>query len=94
MIVRKHSTEDDDPYFEYPYYAAGVQRRHISTKRRWFKEKYSGCEEIVVIDNPNIEHEFNRFEEEGHVKRYRCHFSLIDLTCEDLYIMGVPALED
>ena len=47
----------------------------------------------VVIDNPNSVHAFNRLEEEGHVERYGCHFKLIDLTREDLYDMGVPAID-
>ena len=34
-------------------------------------------EEIVVIDNPNSIHTFNRFEEEHHVQRYNV---ILDLS--------------
>ena len=65
-----------------------------STKRHWFAETYKNYEEIVEIDNPNAIHSFNRFEEEGHVERYRCHFKLVDLTRDDLYALGIPAIEE
>ena len=94
MITRKHTTEENDKRFEYPYYITRIRRRWISTKRRWLLDQFSDSEEIVVIDNPNSVHAFNRFEEEGHVERYKCHFKLIDLTREDLYDMGVPPIED
>ena len=48
-------------------------------------DQFPESEEIVVKDNRNSVHAFNRFEEEGHVERYGCHFKLIDLTREDLY---------
>ena len=93
MIFRKHTTVDEnDEHFENPYYCARIQRRMISTKRRWFHGKFPRGEEIVIIDNPNGIHAFNRFEEEGHVERYKCHFRLVDLTRDDLYDMGVPAI--
>ena len=79
MIIRKHTGEEDDRC-EYPYYIARIQRRAISKKRRWLLEKFPRSEEIVVIDNPNSVHAFNRLEEEGHVERYGCHFRLVDLT--------------
>ena len=92
VITRKH--EPDDKHFEYPYYISRIQRRVISTKRRWLLDQFPDSEEIVVIDNPNSVHVFNRFEEEGHVERYRCHFKLVDLTREDLYDLGVPAIQE
>ena len=91
MITRKHKPDDD--HFEFPYYISRIQRCKISTKRRWLLEQFPESEEIVVIDNPNSVHAFNRLEEEGHVERYGCHFKLIDLTREDLYDMGVPAID-
>ena len=94
MIVRKHTCEHDDCHFEYPYYVSRIQRRKIPAKRRWIIEQFPQSEEIVVIDNPNSVHTFNRFEEEGHVERYGCHFKLIDLTREDLYAIGVPAIKE
>ena len=93
VITRKHTCEPDDKHFEYPYYISRIQRCKISTKRRWLLTQFPESEEIVVIDNPNSVHAFNRLEEEGHVERYGCHFKLIDLTREDLYDMGVPAID-
>jgi len=94
MIVRKHTTEEDDNHTKHPYYCARIQRRAIQTKRRWILEQFPRSEEIVIIDNPNSVHAFNRFEEEGHVKRFGCHFRLLDLTRDDLYDMGVPAIQE
>ena len=94
VIFRKHTTDEDDAHFEYPYYISRIQRRAIATKRRWVGEQFSSREEIVIIDNPNGIHAFNRLEEEGHLERYKCHFKLVDLTREDLYDMGVPAIEE
>ena len=94
VITRKHTCESDDEHFEYPYYISRIQRRTISTKRRWILDQFPDSEEIVIIDNPNSVHAFNRLEEEGHVERYKCHFKLIDLTREDLYDLGVPAIEE
>ena len=93
VITRKHTCEPDDKH-EYPYYISRIQRRVISTKRRWLLDQFPDSEEIVVIDNPNSVHVFNRFEEEGRVERYRCHFKLVDLTREDLYDLGVPAIQE
>ena len=46
------------------------------------------------MDNPNNIHAFNRFEEEGHAEQKWNHFRLLDLTREELYAMGVPAIFD
>ena len=94
VITRKHTCEPDDKHFEYPYYISRIQRRAISTKRRWLLDQFPDSEEIVVIDNPNSVHAFNRLEEEGHVERYGCHIKLVDLTREDLYDLGVPAIQE
>ena len=94
IITRKHTWENNDDHFEYPYYISRIQRRTLPSKRRWLREKFPDSEEIVAIDNPNSIHKFNRFEEEEHVERYGCHFKLIDLTRQDLYDMGVPAIEE
>ena len=75
------------------YYISRIQRCKISTKRRWLLTQFPESEEIVVIDNPNSVHAFNRLEEEGHVERYGCHFKLIDLTRKDLYDIGMPAID-
>ena len=92
MIYRKH-TDGSDKFFHLPYYAARIQRQKISTKRRWLLEQFPLSEEIVVLDNPNSVHAFNRFEEEGHIERHDCHFRLVDLTRQDLYDLGVPPIE-
>ena len=94
VITRKHTCESDDKHFEHPYYISRIQRRVISKKRRWLADQFPDSEEIVVIDNPNSVHAFNRLEEEGHVERYKCHFKLVDLSREDLYDLGVPAIEE
>ena len=94
IIIRKHSTQKEDEFHHFPYYAARIQKRLRSTKRHWFAETYRNYEEIVEIDNPNAIHSFNRFEEEGHVQRYRCHFKLVDLTRDDLYALGIPAIDE
>ena len=94
VITRKHTCECGDKHFEYPYYISRIQRRAISTKRRWLLDQFPDSEEIVIIDNPNSVHAFNRLEEEGHVERYKCHFKLVDLSREDLYDMGVPTIEE
>ena len=48
----------------------------------------------MEIDNPKSIHAFNRFEEEGHAEQKYNRFRLIDLTWEELYAMGVPAIFD
>ena len=56
--------------------------------------KFPGSEEIVVIATLNSLQEFNNFDEEGHVERYKCDFRLIYVTSNYLYDMGIPAIED
>ena len=46
----------------------------------------------MEIDSQNSIHAFNRFEEESHVEQRYNNFRLIDLTQEELYAMGVPAI--
>ena len=48
----------------------------------------------MEIDNRNSIQAFSRCEEEGHAERKYNHFRLRDLTQEELYIMGVPAIFD
>ena len=50
-------------------------------------------EEIVVIDNPNRVHAFNRFEEEDHVQRYEYDFRFINVMRNNFYDMGSHALD-
>ena len=94
IIIRKHMKEVDDKYNNLPYYIARIQRRKRYVKLRWFERHFPNHEIIVELDNPNSIHTFNRFEEEEHVERKYNHFRLIDLTRDDLYDMGIPAIED
>ena len=77
-----------------PYYIARIQRHKRYVKLRWFDQHFPDHEIIVEIDNPNSIHAFNRFEEDGHGEQKCNHFRLIDLTREELYAMGVPAILD
>ena len=94
IIVRKHTTSASDKYHDLPYYVVKIQRRKRYVKLRWFDRHFPDHEIIVETDNPNSIHAFNRFEEEGHAERKYNHFRLIDLTREELYAMGVPAILD
>ena len=94
IIVRKHTTPANDKYHDLPYYVARIQRRKRYAKLRWFDRHFPDHEVIVEIDNPNSIHAFNRFEEEGHAERKYNLFRLIDLTREELYDMGLPAILD
>lgn len=47
-----------------------------------------------MIDNSKRLHAFNCFEEEDYVERYKCHFTLVDLTRDDLHDTGVTAIEE
>ena len=69
-----------------------MEKRYV--KLRWLNQDFSDHEVVVEIDNPNSNHEFNRLEEEDHVEQKYNNFRLIDLTREELYIMGVPAIFD
>ena len=94
IIVRKHTTPANDKFHDLPYYIARLQRYKRYVKLRWFDRHFPDHEIIVEIDNPNGIHAFDRFEEEGHAERRYNHFRLMDLTGEDLYTMGVPAILD
>ena len=82
--MRKHATSANDKYHDLPYYVYRIQRRKRYVKLRWLNRHIPDHEVIVEIDNPNIIHAFNRFEEEGHVERKCNHFRLRDLTREEL----------
>ena len=84
----------NDKYHDLPYYVARIQQRKRYVKLRWFDRHFPDHEIIVEIDNPNCIYVFNRFEEEGHTEQKYNHFRLIDLTQEELYAMGVPAILD
>ena len=94
IIVRKHTTPAKDKFHDLPCYIARIKRRKNYVKLRWLDQHFPGHEVIVEVDNLNNIHAFNRFEEEGHTERKYNHFRLIDLTREELYTMGVPAILD
>ena len=94
IIVRKHTISANDKFHDFPYYAARIQRRERYVKLRWFDRHFPDHEIIVEIYNPNSTHTFNRFEEEGQAERKYNHFRLKNLTREEFYGMGVPAIPD
>ena len=94
IIVRKHTTSVNDKFHDLPYYYMRIQRRKRYVRLRWLDRHFPDHEVIVEIDNPNSIHAFNRFEEEGHAERKYNHLRLIDLTREELHVMGVPAIFD
>ena len=77
-----------------PYYVNRIQRRNRYVKLRWFDQHCPDHEVIVEIGNPNSIQAFNRFKEEGHAERKFNRFRLIDLTREELYGMGEPAIQE
>ena len=94
IIVRKHTTSANDKYCDLPYYVSRIQRHKRYVKLRWLNQHFPDHEVIVEMDSPNSIHAYNRFEEEGHVEWRYNNFRLIDLTREELYNIGVPAILD
>ena len=95
IIVWKHTTPANDKYHNLPYYVTKIQRRKRYVKLRWFRAQYPHHRfKIEELDNANIIHAFNRFEEEGHVQRFQCHFRLADLACDVLYGLATPTIHD
>ena len=62
IIVRKHTTSEEDLYCHLPYYISRIQRRKWYVKLRWLERHFPDHEVIVEIENPNSIHKFNRFE--------------------------------
>ena len=72
-----------------------IQRRFINTKRRWFKAQYPHHRFIMKGQGKaNGIHAFNRFEEEGFVERFQCHFRLLDIPCDTFYALATPTILD
>ena len=95
MIIEKNTTPEEDEFYEYPYYIVRIQRRFINTKIRWFKSKYPYHRSIIEeLDNANSIHAFNRFEEEGHVERFQCHFRLFHILRDVLYALATPVIQE
>ena len=95
MTIEKNTAHEEDEIYEYLYYTARIQRRFISTKRQWFRAQYPHRRLIIEeLDNVNSIHAFNRFEDEGHIQRFRCHFRLDDLARDAVYALGTPTIHD
>ena len=95
MIIEKNTTSKEDKFYEYPYYVARIQRWFISTKKRWFKAQYPNHRPVMEeLDNANGIHAFSRFEEEGFVERFQCHFRLVDIPHEVFYALATPATQE
>ena len=94
ITVRKQIRSAQDNYHDLPYYVSRIQQRKRYVKLRWFDRHCPYHEVIVEIDSLNSMNPFNRFKEEGNVEWRYNHFRLIDLTREELYVMGVPAILD
>ena len=63
IIVRKHTTPENDKYHNFSYYISRIQRRQRYVKLRWLERHFPDHEVIVEIDNPNSIHAFNRLED-------------------------------
>ena len=94
IIVWKRTGPANDKFHDLPYYVAMIQQPKRYVKLRWFDQYFPDHKVIVETDNPNSIHGFNRFEEKGQVGRRYNHFRLIDLTREELHVMGVPPILD
>ena len=94
IILRKHTISANGKHYDLPYCIARIQRRKRYVKLRWSDRHFPDHEVIVEIENPNSIHAFNQFEEKGNAEWKYNHFRQIDLTREELYTMGVPAILD
>ena len=45
------------------------------------------------LDNANGIHAFNRFEGEGFVERFPCHFRLVDIPRDAFYALATSATQ-
>ena len=94
IILWKHTTPANDRFHDLPYFGARIQRRKRYVKLRWFDKHFTDHDFIVEINNPNSIHAFNWFDEEGHTEQKHNRSRLIDLTREELYAKGTPAILD
>ena len=88
IIVRKHTTPENDKYHNFPYYISRIQRRKRYVKLRWLERHFPDHEVIVETDNPNSIHAFNRLEEEERIERKYNY-----LTRDDLYHRGIAGID-
>ena len=95
MIIEKNNTPEEGEFYEYPYYISRIQRRFISTKRRWFRAQYPHHRFMVEeLENASSIHAYKKFEAEGHVECFQCHFRLVDLARDALYALGTPTIRN
>ena len=88
IIVRKHTTPENDKYHNFPYYISRIQRRRRYVKLRWLERHFPDHEVIVETDNPNSIHAFNRLEEEERIE-HKYNY----LTRDDLYHRGIAGID-
>ena len=93
IIVRKHTTPENDKYHNFPCCISRIQRRKQYVKLRWLERHFPDHEVIVEIDNPNSIHAINRLKGEERIERKYNHFRLLDLTRDDLYRWGIAAID-
>ena len=95
MIIEKNTTPQEDEFYEYTHYITRIQRRFITTKKRWFKAHYPHHRLIIEeLDNANSIHAFNRFQEKGFVERFQCHFRLFDILRDVFFALATPAIQE
>ena len=93
-IIEKNTAPEEDEFYEYPYYIVRIQRRFITTKKRWFKVQYPHHRFIIEeVNNANSIHAFNRFEEKGYVEYFQCHFRFVDIPRDVFYALAIPAIQ-
>ena len=71
IIVRKHTTPENDKYHNFPYYISRIQRHKRYVKLRWLEQHFPDHEVIVEIDNPNGIHAFNKLEDHLRLSKSR-----------------------
>ena len=93
-IIEKNTAPEEDEFYKYPYYIVRIQRRFITTKKRWFKVQYPHHRFIIEeVNNANSIHAFNRFEEKGYVEYFQCHFRFVDIPRDVFYALAIPAIQ-
>ena len=67
----------------------------LTQKKRWFKAQYQNHSPVMGgLDNANGIQAFNRFEGEGFVERFQCHFRHIDIPRDAFYALATPATQE
>ena len=95
ITIEKNAALEEDEFYEYPYYVARIQLLFINTKKRWFKVQHPNHRFIMnERDNANGIHPFNRFEEKGYIERFQCHFRLVDIPRDVLYVSAMPTTQE